>query len=74
MLGVSEWLRLLGNTLFSCLKLRRKRCMEMIGILIGGIAVAVSVSLYCCIRVGAQEDRQLKELDRRAKQDAEESG
>ena len=46
----------------------------MIGILFGGIAVAVSVSLYCCIRVGAQEDRQLEELDRRAKQDAEESG
>ncbi len=52
----------------------RKRCMEMIGIIIGGAAVVIAVSLYCCIRVGAEEDRRLEELDRRAKQDAEESG
>ena len=44
----------------------------MIGIIIGGAAVVIAVSLYCCIRVG--EDRRLEELDRRAKQDAEESG
>ena len=45
----------------------------MIGIIIGGAAVVIAVSLYCCIRVGAEEDRRLEELDRRAKQDAEES-
>ena len=45
----------------------------MIGIIIGGAAVVIAVSLYCCIR-GAEEDRRLEELDRRAKQDAEESG
>ena len=42
----------------------------MIGIIIGGAAVVIAVSLYCCIRVGAEEDRRLEELDRRAKQDA----
>ena len=46
----------------------------MIGIIIGGAAVVIAVSLDCCIRVGAEEDRRLEELDRRAKQDAEESG
>ena len=45
----------------------------MIGIIIGGAAVVIAVSLYCCIRVGAEEDRRLEELDRRAKQDAEEA-
>ena len=46
----------------------------MIGIIIGGAAVVIAVSLYFCIRVVAEEDRRLEELDRRAKQDAEESG
>ena len=46
----------------------------MIGIIIGGAAVVIAVSLYCCIRVGAEEDRRVEDLDRRAKQDAEESG
>ena len=45
----------------------------MIGIIIGGAAVVIAVSLYCCISVGAEEDRRLEELDRRAKQDAEEA-
>ena len=51
--------------------------MEMIGIIIGGAAVVIAVSLYCCIRVGAEEDRRLKEeaeAAAKAKQDAEESG
>ena len=38
----------------------------MMGIIIGGAAVVIAVSLYCCIRVGAEEDRRLEELDRRA--------
>ena len=46
----------------------------MIGIIIGGAAVVIAVSLYCCIRDGAEEDWRLEELDWRAKQDAEESG
>ena len=71
-LGVSEVLAILETPCFFVDG--RKRCMEMIGIIIGGAAVVIAVSLYCCIRVGAEEDRRLEELDRRAKQDAEESG
>ena len=71
-LGVSEVLVILETPCFFVDG--RKRCMEMIGIIIGGAAVVIAVSLYCCIRVGAEEDRRLEELDRRAKQDAEESG
>lgn len=49
--------------------------MEMIGIIIGGAAVVIAVALYCCIRVGAEEDRRLEELDRGVKKDADkESG
>lgn len=42
----------------------------MVGLVLGGIALAVTGSLYCCIRVGALEDRQLEELHRREKQKA----
>ena len=70
-MGVSEVLVILETPCFFVDG--RKRCMEMIGIIIGGAAVVIAVSLYCCIRVGAEEDRRLEELDRRAKQDAEEA-
>ena len=39
----------------------------MIGIIIGGAAVVIAVSLYCCIRVGAEEDRRLEEQNRMQK-------
>lgn len=47
----------------------------MFGIIIGGAAAVITVGLYCCIRVGAEADRRLEELDRGVKKDADkESG
>lgn len=53
--------------------------MFAFNLLIGGMIGSVVLTwrllmvgtylLYCCIRVGAEEDRRLEELDRRAKQD-----
>lgn len=39
----------------------------MIAAVVGFLAVFV---LYCCIRVGAQEDRMLEALEQKGRQDA----
>lgn len=48
---------------------------KMAGIVIIGIAVVVSFCMYCCVRVGALEDRKMEELRKKEKPDADgESG
>lgn len=47
----------------------------MAGIIITCIAVVVSFCMYCCVRVGALEDRRMEELRKKEKKDADgESG
>lgn len=47
----------------------------MVGIVITGFAVAVSFCMYCCVRVGALEDRRMEELRKKETQGADgESG
>lgn len=36
----------------------------------GGLVFLLLVGLYCCIVVGAREDRLLEELERKGRQDA----
>lgn len=45
----------------------------MNGILIGAGAVMILLTfvLYCCVRVGAQADRRLEELEWKDRQDAD---
>ncbi|WP_277406666.1 hypothetical protein [Lacrimispora xylanisolvens] len=47
----------------------------MLGVVVGTIMVVMVFHLYCCVRIGAMEDRRMKRLCRKEKQDADgESG
>lgn len=48
----------------------------MKGIMIGVVAIAALFTffLYCCVRVGAQEDRWMEEMEWKDRQDGRKSG
>lgn len=54
----------------------KKGQIRMKGIMIGVVAVAAVFTffLYCCVRVGAQEDRWMEEMEWKDRQDGRKSG
>ena len=49
----------------------------MKGIVIGAaviVGLLLSFFLYCCVRVGAQEDRWMEEMEWKGRQDGRKSG
>lgn len=43
----------------------------MVGKIIFGVAVILTLGLYCCVRVGDQADRQMEEMLQKKRKDQE---